>query len=631
MNNNQFNSLPHSSNGGVGVSNSRNAHYHNNGPNNKNHKKKNNKKNYKNNNNNNNNNNNANNNSNNSNNMKNQPFNNYTNNQDFGHSSLPHKQMSNNNYNSNRYSPKQFNHQFNKFSENAPDLKSFGNNVPVPTQTKTNGNNRRHHRHRRGNNNNYNRGNGSFNNENDRLNKSMTKEITPDNSFSEIPTKMPNSISLDNLDLKTVSPKLTNSLSFQNSPSKRITDVIAEHEVVENSTHNFVSNLDSGVDSNSYCSMPTSESHKNYTPLTSELLSSIEVEEEPIKEVLKESSSSVSSSSQGSPNQNGYETAISQMASEAEVSFGYDTININNVENTITNFENIEISYNNQIDQAVLENCLQKHLDEEAKIEENIEMPSEVQVNDNDTTTSCVTDSSDNGSIKETEQTTSIHNAENTILVDQEKVSDMAIENLINKPAPCVEEEIVVENVNETPKETEIKTNIVAQIEDIENFNNEEDQEIFDHLKFAEREVNDLVNKIVHDVISQAIQISPGHLLSDQIPFTDLPNCMSLEQELKQLSMEETVETKIEQAEVKCIDDMEISFIDNDNSVLDAKTDTSTDAIEATKEPVVDSTSDILSKTEKILSSNSPVVERKSNSPVIAKEPPVDCFSCTIS
>ena len=68
-------------------------------------------------------------------------------------------------------------------------------------------------------------------------------------------------------------------------------------------------------------------------------------------------------------------------------------------------------------------------------------------------------------------------------MVDQEKVSDMAIENLINKPAPCVEEEIVVENVNETPKETEIKTNIVAQIEDIENFNNVEDKEIFDHLK----------------------------------------------------------------------------------------------------------------------------------------------------
>lgn len=124
---------------------------------------------------------------------------------------------------------------------------------------------------------------------------------------------MSTSFSLDSFDLKGSSSMAT-SRSFI-SPSKALklseVETILEQEVIESSSAN--SNLDSGVDSNSYCSMPASDI-KSYTPLTSELLSSIEVEE--TEESSRPDSSSSSSSAPDSPNQNGYETAISQMASE---------------------------------------------------------------------------------------------------------------------------------------------------------------------------------------------------------------------------------------------------------------------------------------------------------------------------
>lgn len=124
---------------------------------------------------------------------------------------------------------------------------------------------------------------------------------------------MSTSFSLDSFDLGG-SPNMATSRSFT-SPSKALklseVETILEQEVIENSSAN--SNLDSGVDSNSYCSMPASDI-KSYTPLTSELFSSIEVEE--TEESSRPDSSSSSSSAPDSPNQNGYETAISQMASE---------------------------------------------------------------------------------------------------------------------------------------------------------------------------------------------------------------------------------------------------------------------------------------------------------------------------
>ena len=80
---------------------------------------------------------------------------------DFGLSSLPHTN-SHNNYNNNRYY-----HQFNKFNDNAPDLNSFGNNVPVPKLTE-----KKRKGRGGGANNNY-RGTGKFN-DNGRLNKSVS-------------------------------------------------------------------------------------------------------------------------------------------------------------------------------------------------------------------------------------------------------------------------------------------------------------------------------------------------------------------------------------------------------------------------------------------------------------------------
>ena len=138
--------------------------------------------------------------------------------------------------------------------------------------------------------------------------------MSGDNSFNELANTMPTSFSLDNIggciNLKN-SQKMPNSHSFQTtSPSKL--HKLTEADVIQEVTENFGSNNnDSGVDSNSYCSMPA-DSNKNYTPLTSDLLSSIECDEN--------ENSSKNSSSISSPDsqKNGYETALSQLVTASE-------------------------------------------------------------------------------------------------------------------------------------------------------------------------------------------------------------------------------------------------------------------------------------------------------------------------
>ena len=87
------------------------------------------------------------------------------------------------------------------------------------------------------------------------------------------------------------------------------------------------------------------------------------------------------------------------MVSEAEVSFGYDSVNADNVEsNTISNL-NIEASFFQQIEAAVLESYLKKNLGADIKIVD-VQTVEEFVSADNDTTTSCASDSSDNGNLK---------------------------------------------------------------------------------------------------------------------------------------------------------------------------------------------------------------------------------------
>ena len=148
------------------------------------------------------------------------------------------------------------------------------------------------------------------------------------------------------------------------------------------------------------------------------------------------------------------------------------------------------------------------------------------------------------------------------------------------------------------------------------------DRETEAQLKIAEQEVNDLVNKIVLDVITQAIYAAPL-VQESKASFVEAeaPNFMSLEQEISQLEESEKAANK---SATKCIDDMELSFIDNDSSIVDV--------VESkVEEEEKDTTEAILSHNENILKA-SPlrIVPNKKNT-VATKEPPVDCFSCTIS
>lgn len=582
MNSEQFTSLPHAGGVGNGNGNGNSRNYYNN----RNYKKKGKRNNYKNNNNNNNN----------SNSVNNQHNNYHNQHSDFGCSSLPHTQ---NNYNNNRYNNQY--QQFNKFTTNSSDLDSFGNNVPVPKSVK------KQNKPRRGGNNNNYRSTGQFRNANgsERLNKSLNKD---DVSFSELNTMMPTSYSLDNIGA--INSSVPSSTSFHNNLPSKLNKLAEEISEIRN-------NIDSGVDSNSYCSMPT-DGQKSYTPLTSDLLSSIEADE--LEEPASKTSSSVSSPSTNSPNQNGYETAISQMASEAENSFGgFDSVNVNN-ENTIVDVEIEALSYVNQIEQAVLEKYIH-----ETNVIQNIDQAVGVSVNTEtlvenleDTTTSVSSDSFENDSAKKNPVDLLTGNIEKLSINVKEVEAIVEVEEVQGE----VEKIIDAEKVQ---GEEALATNLMSSSSvQKEMSQSDADEKLLAQMKFAEQEVNDLVNKIVHDVITQAITVAP---LPDFVE-SDSHNHMSLEQEINQVEDAQVKE------ENRCIDDLEISYIDNDNSVISSKEETdaasqSMEIIKGPEEPAIDTTNDILNKTEQVLSNSLPKNTLKND--IAVKEQPIDCFSCTIS
>ncbi len=138
--------------------------------------------------------------------------------------------------------------------------------------------------------------------------------------------------------------------------------------------------------------------------------------------------------------------------------------------------------------------------------------------------------------------------------------------------------------------------------------------------KHADSEVNKLINTIVGDVITSAMHSEAS--MPQQVLQQFETNYMSLEQEISQLEEKENAEGN----------EGEISFIDNGNSVVYGKSDSSAVVIDEAEEATVESTNEILIKTEKILSgSSSSLKVTDNNGKIVSKEPPVDCFSCTIS
>lgn len=206
-------------------------------------------------------------------------------------------------------------------------------------------------------------------------------------------------------------------------------------------------------------------------------------------------------------------------------------------------------------------------------------------------------------------------------------------------PVPCVDEEIssvsvkleeiaLEEVVEEEEEDNKLVTNLISQstVEVEEQMS----EEMLNSLKFAEQEVNDLVNKIVIDVISQAIHVPAEPTLETieksepVITDYDSTNFMSLEQEINKLKEEEEQNVK----ESNNIENLEISYIDNE--VTDENS--SMEIIEKPETNKADEklqTEAILRKTDRMLSKSSSSF-KLDNMPM-RKEPPVDCFSCTIS
>ncbi len=133
---------------------------------------------------------------------------------------------------------------------------------------------------------------------------------------------MPTSLSLDNIG--------GYNGRIITSPSKLMSDILSKltkaDTILEQEVCTATSSYaDSGVDSNSYSSMPITDYQKSSSYMQdAQTLSSIECdidEEADEKEKASTTSSSLSSSSSpDSPNTNGYQTAISQMTSEGKSS-----------------------------------------------------------------------------------------------------------------------------------------------------------------------------------------------------------------------------------------------------------------------------------------------------------------------
>ena len=506
-----------------------------------------------------------------------------------------------------------------------------------------------------------------------------------DSSFGEIENGIPTSHSLDNIqydNLKRDSPKtMPNSYSFVHTSPSRLgatqVDTIHEQEITEHFSSNYMStnfstNTDSGVDSNSFCSMPLAH-NENASFVDTQTYLVTEIVEQQQQQQQQATDTGVMSSSSSSPdsqNQNGYETSESQLlvtASEGELSFGYESLNPVNVENTIANF-NIEAHFESELEQVVLNNLVaQKNYQETLEITyKQLEINEMIEKAD-DTTTSITTDSSANGSITELDQieamTPAAVNVDENIMMeeatpvadylqedDDEKNSSTAqlmdsssssISSISEKEeedlAAQVETESfavvpkVLENISESEelKFNLISNPIIANVAVAPPMSETELQT----LKYEEEEVNNLVNKIVLDVIAQAIHVSPAKLniVSDVIE-------------------KMTTQTTAAESEKNQIDIAEVSFNEKDDSVLFKNVNTeeceanklnsSLEIIEAAEinnavSSEVDETNAILNKTEQILSSSTqaPTAAKDSKKTVVSnqKQPVIDCFSCTIS
>jgi hypothetical protein len=351
-------------------------------------------------------------------------------------------------------------------------------------------------------------------------------------------------------------------------------------------------------------------------------------------------------------------------------------VNAVNVENTIANF-NIEATFVSEIESYMLKTSCS----EQTEQTENIDR-------DEDITTSIASDSSDNGSIKEVEQEVAAESAIEITIEEQVAIEsiELAIEedqqptekadetttaeqveqaiaeeqvedevntnyaDVMKSPVPEIvvslvpdlddEPETQQEAVVVVPEEETTEKTVIPNLMSQKNIQKELDTYSQDDItaKHAEQEVNNLINKIVVDVITSAMneetQPEPEtKIVNTHAPAEFCTNYMSLEQEMSLLEEDKKV-VEVED-EISFIDNdnsVVYSKADNDNSVVYSKADTSAEIIEHAEEATCESTNEILAKTEKLLDgSNTPLkVTNNQGKSIVTKEPPVDCFSCTV-
>jgi hypothetical protein len=349
--------------------------------------------------------------------------------------------------------------------------------------------------------------------------------------------------------------------------------------------------------------------------------------------IHKSSSSSSSPDSRINSNDVTSESQMLVTASEGEYSFKTES----NIENTITNMTNngdeiVEIE-EHQIITTITTDV------NEINLVYNTDKKGAAVETKNDTTTS-----EDDGSVVQADQSnissSSADNSTTTPTAKQNNSStSAAVENVLNN----FNEILVIEENKTNDIQTTNNQEQVIEEKIIQTLDKEAESK---YMKIEEEEVSSLVNKIVFDVITQAVDVPAQNTTQITTTTTTVlyeenePTATIQSTDILSVSFtknETPAEEQSESIQAKDINIVEI--ISNDSNKLSSSSSndltkpvTAVAAVEAEKEIAIDHLNETTPTTTTLNTTTaSTTTNNKKGRQSSKKEPVVDCFSCTIA
>jgi hypothetical protein len=420
------------------------------------------------------------------------------------------------------------------------------------------------------------------------------------------------------------------SLVHQQFPS-----TILEQETFEDDQSSSLTNQNnrSSIESASNSNIETFSTPLNHLHPT-KLNSNGNTSDEPTSDENIHKSSSSSSSPDSRINSNDVTTESQMLVTASEGEFSFKTES--NIENTITNMTNngdeiVEIE-EHQVVTTITTDVNEINLVYNTDKKGAAVIAAEEKETKNDTTTS-----EDDGSVMQADQSNiSSSSADNSTTTPTTKPNDSntsaAVENVLN-------------NFNELLVIEENKTNDIQMKDNVQVVEENLEKEVESkYMKIEEEEVSSLVNKIVFDVITQAVDVPEQN--STQITTTTATTTTILTEENEPTATiqsteilsvsftknETPAEEGSELAQPQDINIVEIISTDSNKlSSTSANDLTKPATIEVEKEIVAEHVDDTLATSALNTTTASTITNNKKGRQINKKESVVDCFSCTIA